>query len=253
MNHLDTIVATLAGLGGGFLVAFFFYRIQRREGRASERRLATTVAERSDSLAHTVATVEAQVATVAAQLSSHPDDVLTQPRGIGSPSKNIIAALLKAPPPAGPLSIEALRAIHRALFPQKWPGGGEIRSIDVWLGPPGCTAERAVYQPPGPEDVESMLVGTIEEWNGVVDSLRAAAFDAQVAAVARLHYGILAAHPFADGNGTVARLLLSAQLLSLSGKFLDPTEVGDEYAKALTLANRGDVAPLIAYIRARCA
>ena len=69
---------------------------------------------------------------------------------------------------------------------------------------------------------------------------------------ARAHYGLVAIHPFIDGNGRTARLLMNLILIG-SGypPALIPVESRAEYYAALETANGGDLGPFEAFITER--
>ncbi len=69
---------------------------------------------------------------------------------------------------------------------------------------------------------------------------------------ARVHYGLVAIHPFIDGNGRTARLLMNLLLLR-SGypAALIPVGQRAQYYTALEAANIGDLLPFEAFITER--
>jgi Fic family protein len=65
-----------------------------------------------------------------------------------------------------------------------------------------------------------------------------------VVTAARAHYGLVAIHPFADGNGRTARLLMNLLLLRHTfPPVLVPIELRARYYDALEAANNGDLEP----------
>jgi Fic family protein len=69
---------------------------------------------------------------------------------------------------------------------------------------------------------------------------------------AKLHHDFVLIHPFDDGNGRVARMLVNYLLLR-SGypPIIIPTEQKKTYLAALRLADAGDIAELVDYLRHR--
>lgn len=89
---------------------------------------------------------------------------------------------------------------------------------------------------------------------------RMAAFMAEVAhatghpvtRAAQAHYGLVAIHPFIDGNGRCARLLMNLLLIGAGyPPALIPVTARAEYYAALEAANGGDLAPFEALTVAR--
>lgn len=69
---------------------------------------------------------------------------------------------------------------------------------------------------------------------------------------ARVHYGLVAIHPFADGNGRTARLLMNLLLIGAGyPPALIPVTRRAEYYTVLEAANGGDLLPFEAFITGR--
>ena len=74
-----------------------------------------------------------------------------------------------------------------------------------------------------------------------------------VVRAAWLHHGLSCVHPFADGNGRLARILASAPLVAAG---LPPLEVMDQdrerlYLPALRAADAGDLTPFVRFVEAQ--
>jgi len=106
---------------------------------------------------------------------------------------------------------ELIIAIHdRAMGGDYGAGAGDYRRGQVFVG----SAERGlVYVPPPPADVPS-LVDDLAAWLRGADSLPAPL------RAALAHIRLAGVHPFADGNGRVARIL--ASLVMVRGGFRRP-------------------------------
>jgi len=79
-----------------------------------------------------------------------------------------------------------------------------------------------------------------------------AAINDPVERAARLHHGISAIHPFADGNGRVARLAMNFILLAAGHQPISiPTDLRQEYYNALQAADSGDFPAWQHFINAR--
>lgn len=69
---------------------------------------------------------------------------------------------------------------------------------------------------------------------------------------AKLHHDFVLIHPFDDGNGRVARMLVNYLLLRCGyPPIIIPTEEKKTYLAALRLADAGDLAKLVDYLRDR--
>jgi len=142
-------------------------------------------------------------------------------------------------PISATLTPELILLFHRlACFDLPTRAVGRLRTTDVWLG--SMEGERALHvQPPPARDVPGRLSDLCAEWQKSYPSLPTQA--RKLAAIA--------AFPFLDGNGRVARAILMQQCLDLFGR-ADMTLMskGAEYYAALKAADSADYAPLIALI-----
>src|SRR5205085_191248 len=113
-------------------------------------------------------------------------------------------------------------------------GAGRFRSDRVLI-------KGTRYIPPGAQKFEQLIPALLDLAN------RANAHPALLAA--ELHYNLVAVHPFADGNGRTARLLMNYALLR-RGYTHTIIEVRRraEYLAALEQANAGTVEPFAAFI-----
>ncbi|HLF72604.1 MAG TPA: Fic family protein [Dehalococcoidia bacterium] len=108
-----------------------------------------------------------------------------------------------------PLSLRFVRELHHELLhdtlgQDKTPG--EFRSIQNWIGAPGCEIDEATYVPPPP----TQLMTCLSDWEAFVHDEGPLP---TLIKCALLHYQFEAIHPFVDGNGRVGRLLLLIYLL----------------------------------------
>lgn len=103
-----------------------------------------------------------------------------------------------------PLSIRLIREIHAELMAgvrgaNRQPG--ELRKIQNWIGPAGCTQGEASFVPPPPQRVEALL-----------HELELFLHDETLPALITIglaHVQFETIHPFLDGNGRVGRLLIA--------------------------------------------
>ncbi len=123
---------------------------------------------------------------------------------------------------------------------------GRLRTTAVWLA--DNQGQRATHTvPSSPEMISIELNELCTSWNSQYSGLRNK--DQKLDIVARFHASLLRIHPFADGNGRVARAMLMQQCLDLFGR-ADMTlmKKGAEYYQALQAADAGDHHALAALI-----
>jgi Fic family protein len=127
-----------------------------------------------------------------------------------------------------------LREVHRIIMTEiDTAGAGQYRTGRVLI-----TGTRFV--PPGPHKFAEVLPRLLEQSQGSSHVILRAA---------ELHYNLVAVHPFADGNGRTARLMMN--LLLLQNGFpltIVPVERRPAYIAALESANSGDGTPLIHFV-----
>jgi Fic family protein len=153
-----------------------------------------------------------------------------------------------------PISPYLMRGIHAVLTENQVAAPGIDpfgRKINIplakgifkkWPNNP-TTANGAVHQYCPPEQVEPEISRLIEfhtnhTKNNVPVEIEAAWF----------HHRFIQIHPFQDGNGRVGRALTS--LIYIKSGFFPPIvklSDKDNYLNAITLANNGDIKPLIYY------
>jgi Fic family protein len=94
---------------------------------------------------------------------------------------------------------------------------------------------------PNPVKVPELMGAFVEDVNAMQSH--------PVVIAARAHYGLVAIHPFSDGNGRTARLLMNLLLLRHTfPPVLVPIELRARYYDALEAANNGDLEPFDALI-----
>lgn len=139
------------------------------------------------------------------------------------------------------LSIQEVLEIHRRVLGFCDPiESGKFRQHQVFVGN---------FVPPPPNQVENLMHEFIDWINS--DLLLNEAHPIQIAALA--HYKFVYIHPFYDGNGRTARILMNLILMK-SGypPIIIKKENRLKYYEYLEMANQGDVKPFIRFI-ARCA
>lgn len=103
-----------------------------------------------------------------------------------------------------PISQHMIRGAHALLLKgvrgaQNSPGS--YRTIQNWIGPPGCSMEEASFVPIGPEYVRNGM----DDWERYLNST---AEPDTLVQLAILHVEFEAIHPFEDGNGRLGRMLI---------------------------------------------
>jgi len=104
-----------------------------------------------------------------------------------------------------PVSVRLIREIHAELM-RGVRGGrlqpGELRTSQNWIGPAGCTLATATFVPP-PHHAVPAALGDLENFLHASDELP------PLVKIALAHVQFETIHPFLDGNGRVARLLIT--------------------------------------------
>jgi len=139
------------------------------------------------------------------------------------------------------LSEEFIRELHRRLFGEVWRWAGEFRQT-----------ERNIGVDPTMIAVElRILLGDARYWTEHETY-------APLEAAARFHHRLVSIHPFPNGNGRHARIAADALLKecfahrpidwSAGHDLLDTNERRNAYIQALREADRGNHAPLLAFV-----
>ena len=117
-----------------------------------------------------------------------------------------------------PISTRLIKELHEVLMSNGVRGAskspGEFRSIQNFVGKPGCTIESASYVPPEPQLVEKYL-SNLEKYINYDDGLN------ELIKIAIIHAQFETIHPFLDGNGRIGRILIPLYLYSV-GKINRP-------------------------------
>jgi Fic family protein len=131
---------------------------------------------------------------------------------------------------------------------------GKFRTLQSWIGSAdgGMKIENAIYVPPAPEHIFDLVVELLNWWADTYLDLRGAPKDEICQGLAQLHHRLVAIHPFLDGNGRVARVLLDLGLDELLGAGLSRSffEEPQEYYEVLRAADLGNLRPLADRIQA---
>lgn len=141
----------------------------------------------------------------------------------------------------GHFTLKDILDIHRRVLGFCDPiESGMFRKHQVFVGH---------FTPPSPEHVEHLMEEFIEWLNS--NQLLTEAHPIQIAAMA--HYKFVYIHPFYDGNGRTARLLMNLILMKFGyPPIIIKKQDRLDYYEYLEMANQGDIKPFIRFI-ARCA
>ncbi|MGV0700577.1 Fic family protein [Mycolicibacter sinensis] len=150
---------------------------------------------------------------------------------------------------AGPLTLDVVLETHRLLMaPDPYADSpGQLRTVQNWIGGSDFSPIGALYIPPPPELVPSLM-----------DDLLAFANRTDLpiigqAAIAHAHFESI--HPFTDGNGRIGRALISAIMRrrGLTQRVTVPlasvmlADTADYFAR-LTAYRRGDADQFVGYL-----
>jgi Fic-DOC domain mobile mystery protein B len=158
--------------------------------------------------------------------------------------ENIARALVwlrdRRPRPGEILSEPFVRQLHEQMFKDVWKWAGRYRLTNKNIGVDWTLIMEEVGK----------LIANAVYWveNNVYP---------QDEIGVRLHHGLVAIHPFADGNGRHTRLATDALIESLggtafswgAGMAVDAVELRRHYIEALQAADGGEIAPLLEFAR----
>lgn len=144
------------------------------------------------------------------------------------------------------LSISLLLEIHAKVFSESNPGmAGRFRTHDVRISD-------MLHRPCHHSQIEQLLFqqfGGINERLFSIGEITPANFSDVLRLSAEAHYLVAAVHPFADGNGRVARAIGDYVML-VHGYFYDVimTDYRDIYLDSLTACDTANIDPLFNFL-----
>jgi len=101
----------------------------------------------------------------------------------------------------------------------------------------------ATFMPPSADKIQPMINDLLQTLNQNPDELRA------IELAAFFHHRLVYIHPFLDGNGRTARLLMNAILMSKGYPFTVLLKVDrPKYLRALSEADNGNLAPFANFV-----
>lgn len=147
------------------------------------------------------------------------------------------------------LTVNDLCMLHRALLFDAPTGVqvGILRRNEIWIG--GTNPSNASFVPPKSELVANLLETLLLEWRAAFEQLTQESKQEKISAITKFHHKFLNIHPFMDGNGRMARFLLTQHAREfLNQKHRIIIEDRRPYFDALSKADQGDYSPLETYI-----
>lgn len=109
-----------------------------------------------------------------------------------------------------PLSVPFVLHLHRQMFMYSGGRGGYLKSDENFIVSYERGAREVVFAPPPPEETEFLLTELFNRYS----ALKAEGQTHPLVLIGGLIVDFLAIHPVADGNGRLARLITTHELLS---------------------------------------
>lgn len=113
-----------------------------------------------------------------------------------------------------PISVKFIKRLHSTLLEGNVRGKNrnpvELRSIQNFIGPSGCTINNATFIPPEPQLVPEYMSNLEKYINEPEDNLN------ELIRIAIIHAQFETIHPFLDGNGRIGRILIPLYLYDKS-------------------------------------
>jgi Fic family protein len=109
-----------------------------------------------------------------------------------------------------PLAVPFVLHLHRQVFAYSGGRGGYLKTDENLIVSYESGEREIVFAPPPPEETEFLLTELLARYN----ALKAEGQTHPLVLIAALIVDFLAIHPVADGNGRLARLLTTYELLS---------------------------------------
>jgi Fic family protein len=109
-----------------------------------------------------------------------------------------------------PLTVPFVLHLHRLLFHYSDGRGGHLKTDPNLIVSYESGRRETVFDPPGPEETEFLLTELVQRY----DAAKREGRTHPLVLIGALVLDLLAIHPVADGNGRLARLLTTHELLS---------------------------------------
>jgi fido (protein-threonine AMPylation protein) len=250
---MEMLLAFLVGVASSAVVAYLVYKRQRRESLQTESALLQRLTEHGEDLglvtsttlmvADSAARLERDVSILRRQLTSALDTAET----LRDDQLAMASDLL---PKNGMLDERSLKELHRLLLSQELDYAGEFRDVAVRVGGEAFESGSAVVAPE-PAELQKVLGDVLKDWNGAVTAEGSLSRDEWLDRIARFHAGLISIHPFFDGNGVVARILLALQTEKHLGLRLVLPRRDPTYFASIRKASEGDPFELFSYLKSR--
>jgi hypothetical protein len=162
----------------------------------------------SEAMQRHTTTILAEMARRFDRLDGQNDSLAADVRFARGFAVQTFAASLESPPPSdkrvaelpsmvtGELSVGALCMLHEALLLDSHDADevGQLRSINIWLGSPSATPDRATYVPPDAGDVPTLMAALVADWNGALSALALKGKPEVLNEITRFHHRFLKIH-----------------------------------------------------------
>lgn len=238
--HVERMVHLLnSARGAGLRREYLGIEMTTEETWAFQSAMNADVERRLEFLHGAVGRVDARTRLIAKDIKELPSTIGLRPR-LGGVDE----------PPTSTLTVAQVCWLHRIVTDGSGlveSARGRLREVDgIWIGSEDGPEAAGNVVPLPAAEVEGALTALLDWWQGNHPTLRDAASDEIATSLADFHHRFFIIHPFIDGNGRLARLLLDQAARELLGKGIGRqfTRPPTEYYQTLAAANDGDLGPL---------
>jgi|GEM_PF-1746563 len=138
-----------------------------------------------------------------------------------------------------------IKKLHNDIFPKDYKLGGIYRSENATFSMYGGSNSSMTPSHEVPEKLTTLL----NNWNAGYKGLMEKDKEEKIEVISNFHNDFLSIHPFFDGNGRVARLIMKLQIKALLDEDVSAKVLNyKKYIKALKEADLSKVKPLFDYI-----
>ncbi|MBI3127602.1 MAG: Fic family protein [Candidatus Tectomicrobia bacterium] len=248
---MELLLAFLMGVTSSAVVAYVVYRKQRRESLQAEAALLQRLAEHGEVLGFAAATslqavgsterLERDVSILRRQVTTALDSGETVRRDHVDLARGLLASNFS-------LDERTLKELHSLLLGRELDYAGQFRDILVRVG--GSSLETdGLASVPEPDQVRQQLAAVLEAWAQAVMVASALPPKERLDHILRFHIGLLQVHPFFDGNGLLARVLLAVHTEEHLGIRVMLPRRDAAYFRALRQASQGNYDDLLRYVK----